>query len=192
MGLPIDKLIIATNQNDILQRVVASGVYSPTKVKHTISPSMDIQVASNFERLVFDVCFSDSNKTAKYMNELDKKSKFKLDKNELKRIQDHFLSASLSEEETKSIISETYKNYKIMIDPHTAVGIGAAKKLALKNKTLVLATAHPSKFSDVILKEINIKPELPESLKHILETKEKYEKLPKSLENIKKYIVNKI
>ena len=126
------------------------------------------------------------------MNELDKKSKFKLDKNELKRIQDHFLSASLSEEETKSIISETYKNYKIMIDPHTAVGIGATKKLSLKNKTLVLATAHPSKFADVIMKEINIKPELPESLKHILETKEKYEKLPKSLENIKNYIVNKI
>ena len=192
MGLPIDKLIIATNKNDILQRVVTNGVYSPAKVECTISPSMDIQVASNFERLVFDVCLCDSNKTIKYMSELDKKLKFKLDQNELKRIQDHFLSASLSEEETKSIIRETYNNYKIMIDPHTAVGIGAAKKLRLKNKTLILATAHPSKFSDVVMQETKIKPELPESLKNILEIKEKYEKLPKSLEHIKNYIVSKI
>ena len=78
MCLPINKLIIATNKNDILKRVVATGIYKPTKVEHTISPSMDIQVASNFERLIFDICSCDSEKTKKLMNELNENGEFKL------------------------------------------------------------------------------------------------------------------
>ena len=192
MGLPINKLIIATNSNDILKRTVNTGIYKPLKVEHTISPSMDIQVASNFERLVFDVCSCDSNKTLKLMNDLSEIGEFKLEKEELKKIKESFCSESLSVEETKSVIKEVYKNQKMLIDPHTAVASGAVNKISLEGNTVILATAHPSKFSDVVMKETGIKPELPENLKNILDKKEKYEKLPQDLKKIQNYILERV
>ena len=192
MGLPISKLIIATNNNDILKRTINSGIYKPLKVEHTVSPSMDIQVASNFERLIFDVNSCSSKKTLKLMNDLNERGQFKIEKEELKKIQDSFSSASLTEEETKSIISEMYKNHGILIDPHTAVGIGVTKKILLKGNTVILATAHPSKFSDVVMEATGIKPELPENLKNILVEKENYDKLPKDLEKVKNYILERM
>jgi len=192
MGLPINMLIIATNNNDILKRVVNTGTYKPLKVEHTISPSMDIQVVSNFERLIFDVCSCDSNKTLKLMNDLNERGEFKLEKEELKKIKKSFCSESLSEEETKSVIKEVYKNQEILIDPHTAVAIGAVNKISLEGNTVILATAHPSKFSDVVMKETGIKPELPENLKNILDKKEKYEKLPQDLKKIQNYILERV
>jgi len=192
MGLPINKLIIATNNNDILKRTVNTGIYKPQKVKHTVSPSMDIQVASNFERLVFDVCSCDSNETLKLMNDLNTRGEFKLEKEELKIIKENFLSESLSEEETKSVIKEVYKNQKILIDPHTAVAVGVVNKISLEENTVILATAHPSKFSDVVMKETGVRPELPENFKNILDKEEKYEKLPKDIKKIKNYILERI
>jgi len=192
MGLPINKLVIATNKNDILKRVVNTGYYKPSKVEHTVSPSMDIQVASNFERLIFDISSCNANRTLKLMNDLNERGEFKIEKKELKKIKDSFFSDSLSEEETKSIISETYKNHGMLIDPHTAVGIGVAKKISLKGNTVVLATAHPSKFSDVAMEATGIRPELPENLKNILVEKENYDKLPKDLEKVKNYILDRV
>ena len=192
MGLPISKLIIATNNNDILKRVINSGIYKPLKVEHTVSPSMDIQVASNFERLIFDICSSNSNKTLKLMNDLNEQGEFKLEKNELRKISESFCSESLSEEETKSVINDVYKNQRMLVDHHTAVAIGVARKMSLEGNIVVLATAHPSKFSDIVMKETSIKPELPENLKNILVEKEKYEKLPKDLKKIKNYILERI
>ena len=192
MGLPINKLIIATNSNDILKRTVNTGIYKPLKVEHTVSPSMDIQVASNFERLIFDVCSCNSNKTLKLMNDLNKQGELKLEKKELKKIRESFCSESLSEEETKSVINDVYKNQGMLIDPHTAVAIGAVNKISLEGNIVVLATAHPSKFSDVVMEETGIKPELPENLKNILVEKEKYEKLPKDLKKIQNYIMERI
>ena len=192
MGLPINKMLIATNSNDILKRVVNTGVYKPEKVKHTVSPSMDIQIASNFERLVFDVCSCNSNRTLQLMNDLNKQGEFKLNKEELKKIKDNFCSESLSEKETKSIIKEVYVNQKEMIDPHTAVAIGAANKIDLEGKNVILATAHPSKFAEVVVKETGKMPQLPENLKNILSKKEKYKKFPKDLKEIQNYILNKI
>ena len=188
MGLPINKLIIATNKNDILKRVVETGCYKPSEVKHTISPSMDIQVASNFERLIFDIVACDSKKTLKLMNDLNESGEFKLAKEELQKIRDSFLSESLSEEMTKSVISEMYKNYGALVDPHTAVGIGVTKKISPEENTVILSTAHPSKFPDVVMEATSIKPELPENLKSILVKKEKYDRLPKDFEKVKKYI----
>ena len=107
-------------------------------------------------------------------------------------IKESFCSESLSEKETKSVINETYKNQGMLIDPHTAVAIGAVNKISLEGNTVILATAHPSKFSDVVMKETNIKPELPEDLKNILVKKEKYEKLPKDLKKIQNYILERI
>jgi len=192
MGLPINKLIIATNSNDILKRTINTGIYKPLKVEHTVSPSMDIQVVSNFERLVFDICSCDSNKTLKLMNDLSEIGEFKLEKKELKKIKESFYSESLSEEETKSVIKEVYKNQKMLIDPHTAVAIGAVNKISLEGNTIILATAHPSKFSDIVMKETGIKPELPENLKNILDKKEKYEKLPEDLKKIQNYILGRV
>ena len=192
MKLPIDKLLIATNKNDILKRAIKTGVYEPSKVEHTISPSMDIQVASNFERLIFDICSSDAKKVIKLMGDLDNKGKFKLEKNELDKIKESFCSESLSEKETKSILGEVYKNRGMLIDPHTAIGVGAAKKALLKGKTIVLATAHPCKFSESVMEITGVEPELPEKLKNILNKQEKYEKLPKDLKEVKNYILKKI
>jgi len=192
MGLPVNKLIIATNSNDILKRAVNTGTNKPLKVEHTVSPSMDIQVASNFERLIFDACSCDSDKIIKLMNDLNERGEFKLEKNELEKINKNFCSESLSEEETKSVIKEVYKNQKMLIDPHTAVAIGAVNKISLEGNTVILATAHPSKFSDVVMKETGIKPELPENLKNILDKKEKYEKLPQDLKKIQNYILERV
>jgi len=191
MGLPIDKLIIATNENDILKRVMYNGQYKPTNVKHTISPSMDIQVASNFERLIFDITSCNSDRTLKLMKDLDEKGYFQIEQKELEKINENFSSDSLTEKETQSVIKETYKNYGILVDPHTAIGIGVAKKILPKGNTVILATAHPSKFSKTVMESTGIKPELPENLKTILVKEEKYDKLPKSLKTIQKYILER-
>jgi len=191
MGLPINKLVIATNSNDILKRAVNTGIYKPLKVEHTVSPSMDIQIASNFERLIFDIYSCNPNKTLNLMNNLNKQGEFKIETEELKKIKENFCSESLSEKETKLVIREAYKNHGILIDPHTAVAIGVANKIPLQGDTITLATAHPSKFADVVMKETNIKPELPENLKNILVEKEKYEKFPRDLQKIKNYILDK-
>ena len=126
------------------------------------------------------------------MNDLNKRGEFKLEKEELNKIKENFCSESLSDEETKSVIKELFKNQKTLIDPHTAIAIGAANKISLEEKTIVLATAHPSKFSDVVIKETGVKPQLPENLKNILDKKEKYEKLPKDIKEIQNYILERI
>ena len=192
MGLPIDKLVVATNNNDILKRAINSGIYKPLKVEHTVSPSMDIQVASNFERLVFDVCSRSSKKTLDLMKNLKDHGEFKLEKEALSIINESFCSDSLSEKETKLIISKMYRNHKMLIDPHTAVAIGVAEKIPLKGQVVVLATAHPAKFAEVVMRETNVKPQLPKSLKSILIEKEKYEKLPRDLKKVQDYILKKI
>ena len=192
MGLPINKLIIATNNNDILKRVINTGIYKPQKVKHTISPSMDIQVASNFERLIFDISSSDSDETVKLMNSLKENGEFTLEKIFLNEIKKNFCSESLSDEETKEVINKIYKKEGILIDPHTAVGIGAASKVSAEGETVVLGTAHPAKFSEVVTNETGIKPELPKNLQNILIEEEKFEKLPADLSKIKNYILSKI
>ena len=191
MGLPIDKLIIATNNNDILKRVIKSGIYKPLKVQHTVSPSMDIQVASNFERLLFDATLHNSDKVLRLMDNLTERGEFELDKDILSKIKESFCSESLTENETRKVIKETYENHKILIDPHTAVAIGAANKLRFKNKIVVLSTAHPAKFSDVVLNETKIKSELPKNLKNILVEKENFIKLPNELKKIKSYIFDR-
>ena len=126
------------------------------------------------------------------MNDLSEIGEFQLDEKELNKIKEHFYVDSLTEEETKLTIRKTYKETKIVIDPHTAVAIGVTKKLSIKNKVIILATAHPSKFSEVVKKETGFKPQLPENLKNILEKEENYEKLPKDLKKIKSYILDTV
>jgi len=192
MGLPINKLIVATNKNDILKRVISTGVYKPKEVFQTISPSMDIQVASNFERLIFYISGKNDQITLKKMEELRKNNEFKLSREQLNLLKKDFVSESLSEEETKSIIKKIYKNYNILIDPHTAVGLGVLDKLSNNEINIILSTAHPGKFPEVIKKVTDEYPELPAKTKKVIEEKEKFDILPNDLNTIKKFIKEKI
>ena len=189
MGLPINKLIVATNNNDILKRVINTGVYKPLKVVHTISPSMDIQVASNFERLIFDISSLDSKKTSKLMNDLKSHGEFKLEVEDINKIKQNFYSESLSDDETKLVIQEVFEKKKLLIDPHTAVAVGVANKISLKEKVIVLATAHPAKFYEIVESQTKVKAELPDGLKPILTKKEVFKKIPQDVEEIKSYIL---
>ena len=186
IGLPIGKLIVATNKNDILHRAISKGDYKIKKVEETYSPSMDIQIASNFERLLYDLNEKNSEKTHENMKRI-KNNDYHLEEDTIKKINVDFLSERLSEDETLKEIRETYNKNKYILDPHTAIGLGAAKKLKINN-CIVLATAHPAKFPDAIIKSINQKTELPNELLHINNKKENFEIIDNSLEKIKEYI----
>ena len=192
MGLPINKLIVATNQNDILDRAISNGKYETENVSETISPSMDIQVASNFERLIYDLTGCNDLETRNVMKEIKKEGKYIISKTKLEKIKNDFLSASMDESEILNVIKEVYEKYKIILDPHSAIGFGVLNKVKLEGNCIVLATAHPCKFPDAINSSINIKPSLPEQLKHILYEKENYDVISNNLAEIKKYITGKI
>ena len=191
MGLPINKLIVSTNENDILQRVINTGEYKPTEVKSSISPSMDIQVASNFERLIFDALNADDKEVISLMSQLKKNGSFKLKKEALDYIQKRFSAIKVDDAETSKTIEKIFKKYNFIIDPHTAVAIKAYEKNDDKIKTVCLATAHPYKFVETVEKIIDIKMEIPIQ-GSFLGPEEKYEILENNIDIIKKYIENKI
>ena len=191
MGLPIDKLIVATNQNDILHRAISKGDYTSKKVSETFSPSMDIQLASNFERLIFEIQGCNSDNTKNIMAKV-KKNNYKLDETSLNKIKKDFLSEKLSEEETIKEIKEVFKNHSIVLDPHTAIGYGVAKKLKQDNSCVILSTAHPSKFPEAIKNALGKNEELPPELRYVLKEEEKFEILENSLDQVKNYILKKI
>ena len=188
MGLPINKLIVATNQNDILHRAISNGNYEAETVSETISPSMDIQIASNFERLIFDLNDKNSEQTSKDMMKIKEEGKYSIDKEKLNLINQDFLSARMSETETLDIIKSVYQEFNIVLDPHTAIGYGAFDKHNLNGNNIVLATAHPCKFPDAIQSAINIKAELPNELQFILNEKENYDILENDIEKVKEHI----
>ncbi len=192
LGLPINKLIVATNQNDILHRAISKGKYETEYVSETISPSMDIQIASNFERLIYDLNNHDSSRTLDDMKNIKQNGKYTIDVDKLKKINQDFLSARMSEQETLDVIKNIYEKFNMVLDPHTAIGYGAFDKHDLKGNNIVLATAHPCKFPDAILKAINLKSDLPDELKFILDEKENYGIIENNLKEIKQYILGKI
>ncbi len=190
MGLPIDKLIVATNENDILHRAISKGDYVSKQVKETLSPSMDIQLASNFERLIYYVNNSDSEKTTKIMKKV-KQNSYQIEKSNLDTIQKDFLSESCNEQETLDIIKKNYEENNIILDPHTAVGVGAAKKLSF-NDCVVLSTAHPCKFPDATNNAINKYEKLPKELQHVLDKKENFQVLKNNTEEVKNFVKSKV
>jgi len=192
MGLPIDKLIVATNENDILCRVINTGEYRPSEVKPSLSPSMDIQVASNFERLLFDVLKSDDQKVSKSMKNLNDYGFFKLEKDELKKIKENFSAEKISDADTLRIIKDFFMNYGFILDPHTATAVGASYKVKNKSKTIVLGTAHPYKFLETIKLAIGKNVDPPKQFSNLSKKIEKFEIIDNKLENIKRYIMEKI
>ena len=192
MGLPINKLIVATNQNDILHRAISKGSYEVEKVAETISPSMDIQIASNFERLIYDLNNCDDTETIKAMNDIKEKGKHILDQEKLDKINNNFLSSKMSEDEVLKTIELVYKKFDVVLDPHSAIGYGAFDKVNISGNNIVLATAHPCKFPDAIKKAINLNAELPKELIYILNEKENYKVLDNNIEEVKKHIIERI
>ena len=194
MGLPIDKLIIASNHNNLLENCIASGLYKPSTVKPSISPSMDIQVASNFERIVFDICEHNDLRVKELMQDLKEKKQFQLNDLELANLQKHFLASSVSEEETKHTIAQIHKSFDIILDPHSAIGFCALKKLVTFENHysyFCLETAHPCKFPDAIHDAIQINPPVPTFVKEIFKKKEKFVVLNNDLDSLKNYIISK-
>ena len=192
MGLPINKFIVATNKNDILHRAISNGNYEAESVSETNSPSMDIQIASNFERLIYDLNNCDDNETKKIMHGIKENGKYIIPRDKIEKINNDFLSASMSEEEILDIIKEVQVKYNTILDPHTAIGFGSLDKVNLEGNNIVLATAHPCKFPEAIDKSIGIKPDLPGELKYIMDEKENYDIISNNLGKTQQYIKEKI
>jgi threonine synthase len=193
MGLPISKLIIAVNENNLLYKFLKNGIYKPSKVKFSISPSMDIQVASNFERLISSYYNNNSKKISELMNQLTSKGSYKIDKIILKKIRNIFYSKSINAENTKKTIKLVYQyNHKIL-DPHTSVGLKALEEYYLNNikkseNLFCLETAHPAKFGETIYKILRKNPMVSGEISKNLKKKEFYKVLPNNLNKIKNYI----
>jgi threonine synthase len=192
IGLPINKFIVATNQNDILHRAISNGAYTVENVSETISPSMDIQIASNFERLIYDLNNQSDEKTIEVMKDIKEKGKYLIDKQNLEKINADFLSSRMDQADILNTIKTIYEKFNIVLDPHSAIGYGAFDKVNLKGNNVVLATAHPCKFPDAIEKAINLKAELPNELAFVLDEKENYDIIENNLNKIKQHIKERI
>ena len=192
IGLPINKFIVATNQNDILYRAITNGAYNVENVLETISPSMDIQIASNFERLIFDLNNHSDKKTVEVMKSIKEEGKYEIQKELLGKINADFLSSRMDEKEVLNTIKAVYEKFNKVLDPHSAIGYGAFDKVNLKGNNIVLATAHPCKFPDAIEKAINLKAELPNELAFVLDEKENYDIIENNLAKIKQHIKERI
>jgi threonine synthase len=189
MGLPFQKLIIASNENDILTRFIHDGDYSTKDVTQTCAPSIDIQVASNFERMLFDVISKDSSRLNKMMDEFTTTGVLpKLSDNEMAKMRSIFNASSASEEEVHVAMHEAYEKYGILIDPHTAVGLAAVYARPGMRPALCFSTAHPAKFPDAVEAGTGVRPELPQRLQHILKADEVFDTVPNDINAIKDYI----
>lgn len=180
MGLPIDRLVIATNVNDILARTLATGTYDLRGVVATSSPSMDIQVASNFERLLFDAYGRDGAPVRQLMASLDQARRFALSERALSGIRTVFSADRADEEETAATIRTVLRETGHFIDPHTAVGVAVAEKDTRDPSIpmVVLGTAHPAKFPNAVEAACGVRPALPQWLAELDQRPERVTILP--------------
>jgi len=193
MGLPINKLIVATNSNDILHRFFSNNDYRKTGVDPTLSPSMDIQISSNFERLLFELYNRDGASIERLMDDFSTSGKLTASDEVMTKAQQLFDSAKADDNTIRSVIRSTYDDNNYITDPHTATGIHAARECHKDNTpVIVLSTAHPAKFPDVAQEVLNITPPLPEHLNDLLDRDEHYDQLPNNLEKVKSYITEKL
>lgn len=166
MGLPIHKLVVATNDNDILSRTLNTGCYQVREALPTHSPSMDIQVSSNFERLLFDLCDRDGSAVQKLMTDLAQTGQFSLSAEQLEAASQLFVAGRADNAQTLQTIAQQQQQQGWLLDPHTAVGVAVAQQLAL-DYPICLATAHPAKFGDAVEQATGQAPELPPSIADI-------------------------
>ena len=192
MGLPIDQLHLVTNSNDILHRTITSGEMSTTTVKKTYSPSMDIQISSNFERQIFESVNRDSNELKNIMESFSNKGSYSLSSEVIQDLQSNYYSYSVSNDQTLETIRKFKNNYNYLADPHTATGLYVLDRQKSEYPIVSLACAHPAKFGDAIEKSTGEKPIFPDQLKNIFDKEEKFIILDNNIEDIKKYILSNL
>ena len=196
MGLPVDRLIVATNKNDILHRFISNNEYSIADLTKTFSPSMDILVSSNFERYLFDLFNRDGAVLATFMSRFGKET-LSVSNKRWQSVKDCFDSASVDDEVTCSIIAEVFDDHGKLLDPHTAVGLKAARICSeIKDNTeipmITLATAHPAKFVEAITAAGLDNPELPKHLADLFEREECYTVVANDLSELTDIIKAKV
>ena len=189
MGLPVGRLIVATNRNDILARFLASGEYRKSEVEPTLSPSMDIGVASNFERLLFEIHDRDPDRVSALMAELERDGGFRVADPALARTRADFTAARIDEADCLAAIAKTWRQHHILIDPHTAVALAAARRLRLDHETVVtLGTAHAAKFPDAVARATGVRPDLPPHLADLYERPERMVVLPNDPVRVQEFV----
>ena len=193
MGLPIEKLIVGSNRNDILTRFFQSGEMKITGVEPSLSPSMDIQVSSNFERLLFDMLDRDGALVAETMKGFRATGSFTVGNNQLGRARALFEAHRIDDTQTQGVIRAVHGETAEILDPHTAVGVGAARALELDPDIAViaLACAHPAKFPDAVEQATGIRPALPPRLADLFEREERVAVLPNELAAVQAYVSEK-
>lgn len=196
MGLNVGRLAVATNANDILHRAMTTGDYAPAGVRPTASPSMDIQVASNFERLLYDVTGRDGAALKTRMDDFAQNKSMQLTQTERDAIAEDFVSYATGEKETLAEIRDHYKATGALIDPHTAVGRCAAKALrdrgALSGKVVTLSTAHPAKFPDAVEEAAGVSPQLPPAYADLFERPETMLRTSNDVDAVRSIILDRV
>jgi threonine synthase len=190
MGLSINKLVVATNANDILARTLASGVYETGRAQPSLSPSMDIQIASNFERALFEASGRDAAWVRSAMESFTTNQRLNIPAPVLRALQGLYAAFRADDAETLKAIESVYKQTGRLIDPHTAVGVAAAHKYGPRKgvPTVVLSTAHPAKFPDAVARATGQKPPVPPQLARLYDRKEKVDLLDNKLPLVRAYI----
>jgi threonine synthase len=191
MGLPVDRLTIATNVNDILARTLASGAYELRDVIPTTSPSMDIQVSSNFERLMFDANGRDPHPVRNAMAALAQSRRFKLSERALTDMRALFTADRALEDETAAAIRTTLRETGYLLDPHTAVAVAVAEKETRDPAIpmVILSTAHPAKFPDAVEAACGVRPALPDWLAGLANRRERITVLPPEQSVVESHIL---
>ncbi|WP_445501540.1 threonine synthase [Microvirga sp. G4-2] len=191
MGLPIDRLMIGTNANDILARTLSSGAYEIKGVEPTTSPSMDIQISSNFERLLFESYDRNGEAIRRLMASLHQSRSFMIEAAPLARIREEFSAEAVNEAKVMDEMAQTYRTTGYVLDPHSAVGMCAGRAL-LKEKpevpVVALSTAHPAKFPDAVERATGIRPALPPHMADLMERQESFSVLPNDQAAVERFI----
>lgn len=190
MGLPIGKLVIASNRNDILARCAATGEYRMNGVNPSLSPSMDIEISSNFERLLFDLFARDGAALAAAMQGFRSTKSLKLTPSQHADFTRVFAAHAVDDAATLAQIKQTYAASGYLLDPHTAVGVATTQALALDGLMVTLATAHPAKFPDAVRDATGFTPELPNHLADLFARQEKFTPMARDVEALKQLIVS--
>lgn len=190
MGLPIDRLVVGANTNDILDRFFRTGEMRVAPVVPTISPSMDIQISSNFERLLFDLQGRDGASVAATMRGFREEGRFAVGEAQLRRAREAFVSHRLDDDGTRAVIADTFRRTGALLDPHTAVGVGAARAAGTDPAVPVVALgcAHPAKFPDAVEKATAVRPPLPPRLADLFDRPERVAELPNDLGAVQAHV----
>jgi threonine synthase len=191
MGLPIERLMIGTNANDILARTLGSGAYEIKGVQPTTSPSMDIQISSNFERLLFEAYGRDGEAIRRLMASLGQSRAFLIEAEPLARIREEFSAQAVNEDDVIAEMAETYRKTGYVLDPHSAVGTRAGRALLKQNPevpVVALSTAHPAKFPDAVERATGVRPALPPHMADLMERRESFTILPNDQAAVERFI----